>query len=269
MISLETPTDKINKNKLNINKRSNTYNSLIKELKIDTKDIVNKTQKNQEQTLISEKNIQPKEHPLEFYALGKVNNYRINNISFPLYKSQGFRNSSNDMIKRNIFSIKSSCYDELRRKKEYSTIKNKILEEDNYLNPLKIYNSFHKYDVQNNCINKETYNLAKEKFYSRDRFSNIKKGFLLSTKDFKEQKIKLINKSCKSIELKEKRPKLSFENNNNLDKNKNEKICKTLNNYFFKDPNDNSKEKLKSKEWKFDRNYKKFIKHKNWWNSDM
>ena len=40
------------------------------------------------------------------------------------------------------------------------------------------------------------------------------------------------------------------------------------NRYIFKDPNDYTKEELKNKEWRFDRNYKMFIKHKNWWNSD-
>ena len=37
------------------------------------------------------------------------------------------------------------------------------------------------------------------------------------------------------------------------------------NRYIFKDPNDYTKKELKSKEWRFDRNFTKFIKHRNWW----
>ena len=40
------------------------------------------------------------------------------------------------------------------------------------------------------------------------------------------------------------------------------------NKYIFKDPNDYTRKELISKNWRFDRNLKQFIKHKNWWKPD-
>ena len=51
------------------------------------------------------------------------------------------------------------------------------------------------------------------------------------------------------------------DDNNEINNNKDNK-------YYFKDPTDYTKEELKSKNWRFDRNYKMFIKHKNWWKCD-
>ena len=259
----------------NINYKTDSFNSIKKELQLNNKEIKNETKPIKANINIKDLNISKnindtKEHPLLFYALGKVNKEKINNDNFPLYTSQGFRSSSNNLIKRNLFSINSSCFDELKKKKEYSTIKKQKLGENDYIKNFRLYNSFHKFDVYNNCLNQETFNLAKKKFYSRDRFSNIKKGLLITKKEFNEQKNRLINKGSKSIDFKEKRIELSFNKNKNLEKNEN--LYQTINTetninnkYFFKDPNDYTKEELKSKEWRFDRNYKKFIKHKNWW----
>ena len=285
---LESSKDEINNNNNkvfipNIHYKTNSFNALKKDLKINNNYIVNNTQPNQEKEKLEKFRSQKKinlsednnhndsiEHPLVFYALGKIKNPKINNSNIKLYTSQGFRSSANDVFERNLFSINSSCYDDLRKKKGYSTIKQQILEENDYLNPLKIYKSFHKYDVRNNCINQETYNLAKKKFYSRDRHSNIKKGLFITKKEFLEQKKNLLNKKeSKSIDFKEKE-KSPVEDNNVDYKNKTINTDTNINNakFIFKDPNDYTKEKLKSKEWKFDRNYKIFIKHKNWWKSD-
>ena len=179
-------------------------------------------------------------------------------------------------MKRNLFSIHTSLYDELRKKKDYSTINNQIIEDNDYLNPIKIYKSFHKYNVPNNCINGETYNLAKKKMYSKDIISNIRKGLFITKKDFIEQKQKALNqKISKSIDLKEKRQDLQLKHSiDNTKIEKNEYLNKTINTerinnkFIFKDPNDHTKEELKSKDYKFDRNNKMFIKHKNWWKPD-
>ena len=282
---LESSKDESNNNNNNkvyipnIHYKTNSFNSIKKDLKLNSNDIINNTQPNQEKVkLCSQKKINLSEdnnnndsieHPLVFYALGKVKNPKVNANNIKLYTSQGFRSSSNDMFERNMFSINSSCYDELRKKKGYSTIKQQILEENDYLNPLKIYKSFHKYDVSNNCVNQETYNLAKKKFYSRDRHSNIKKGLYITKKEFNEQKNILLNKKdFKSIDLKEKGKRPEEDSADYKNKTINTDININNNKYIFKDPNDYTKENLKSKEWKFDRNYKIFIKHKNWWKSN-
>ena len=280
---LESSKDEINNNNKvfipNIHYKTNSFNSLRKDLKLNCNSINNNSQPIQEkekygsqkQINLSEdnNNNDSMEHPLVFYTLGKIKAPKINSSNIKLYTSQGFRSSSNDMFERNLFSINSSYYDELRKKKEYSTIKQQILEENDYLNPLKIYKSFHKYDVHNNCINQETYNLAKKKLYSRDRLSNIKKGLFITKKEFNEQKKNLLNKKeSKSIDFKEKEKRSSEDNVNYKNKVINTDINVNNNKYIFKDPNDYTKENLNSRNLKFDRNYKIFIKHKNWWKID-
>ena len=253
----------------NLQYKSNSFKSLKKDLIINN-NINNANNTNYTQTnpnskktkmnLSLENNDSELEHPLVFYALGKVKNKSINN-NIGLFTSQGFRSSSNDMIYRNMFSLNSSCFDDIKKNKEYSTIKKQILEENDYLNPIKIYKSFHKYDVHNNCINQETFNLTKKKYYSRDRISNIKTGLYLTKTQFNEQKKNLLqnNTKYKTINTDVNTNNASSSNNNKSDNG---------NTYYFKDPNDYSKEELKSKQWRFDRNYKVFIKHKNWWNKD-
>ena len=280
---LESSKDEINNNNKvfipNIHYKTNSFNSLRKDLKLNCNSINNNSQPIQEkekygsqkQINLSEdnNNNDSMEHPLVFYTLGKIKAPKINSSNIKLYTSQGFRSSSNDMFERNLFSINSSYYDELRKKKEYSTIKQQILEENDYLNPLKIYKSFHKYDVHNNCINQETYNLAKKKLYSRDRLSNIKKGLFITKKEFNEQKKNLLNKKeSKSIDFKEKEKRSSEDNVNYKNKAISTDINVNNNKYIFKDPNDYTKENLNSRNLKFDRNYKIFIKHKNWWKID-
>ena len=229
---------------------------------------------------LTENNSTPREHPLVFYALGKVSGVKEKNLGIPLYTSQGFRSNSNDLLKRNMHSIHTSYYDELKKKKEYGLINNQIIDENNYLQPIKVFKSFHKYDVKDSCINQETYNITKKKLFSRDRYSNIKKGLNITKKQFIEEKNKFLKeKVSRSIEVKDnKNNKLldSFDNNYNnttLDNNKNQ-LYKTINTdincskSIFKDPNDYTIEELKSNDWRFDRNFTKFIKHKNWWKSD-
>jgi hypothetical protein len=252
----------------NLQYKSNSFKSLKKDLIINN-NINNSNDTNYTQTnpnskktkmnLSLENNDSESEHPLVFYALGKVKNKSINN-NIGLFTSQGFRSSSNDMIYRNMFSMNSSNFDDIKKNKEYSTIKKQILEENDYLNPIKIYKSFHKYDVHNNCINQETFNLAKKKYYSRDRISNIKTGLYLTKSQFNEQKKNLLQNNTKYKTIK------TDINTNNTSSNNNKSDLS--NTYYFKDPNDYSKEELKSKQWRFDRNYKIFIKHKNWWNKD-
>ena len=265
----------------NIENKTNSFNGLKINLNHNNNSANNQTQQNQEKTFynkinLTEENNKSKDHPLLFYALGKLNKNIIDNNTIPLYTSQGFRSSSNDVIKRNLLSIHTSYFDELKKKKDNTIINNQIKEENDYLNPIKIYKSIHKYNIHNNCINQETYNLAKKKMYSKDILSNIKRGLLITKKDFIEQKNKALNeKHSKFIDLKEKSYDLKLKHSfDNTKTDKNEYLNKTINTerinnkFFFKDPIDHTKEELKGKEWRFDRNNKIFMKHKNWWKPD-
>ena len=117
----------------NIQNKTNSFNALKENLnQNNNNNTINLTQPNQEKTFynknryLTEENNKSKDHPLVYYALGKLNNYKIENNTIPLYTSQGFRSSSNDMMKRNLFSIHTSFYDELRKKKDKSTINKQI-----------------------------------------------------------------------------------------------------------------------------------------------
>ena len=125
---------------------------------------------------LTENNSTPREHPLVFYALGKVSGVKEKNLGIPLYTSQGFRSNSNDLLKRNMHSIHTSYYDELKKKKEYGLINNQIIDENNYLQPIKVFKSFHKYDVKDSCINQETYNITKKNCFLEIDIQILKKG---------------------------------------------------------------------------------------------
>ena len=147
----------------------------------------------------------------------------------------------------------------MKKKKEYGLINNQIIDENNYLQPIKVFKSFHKYDVKDSCINQETYNITKKKLFSRDRYSNIKKGLNITKKQFIEEKNKFLKeKVSRSIEVKDNKNQLYKTINTDINCSKS----------IFKDPNDYTIEELKSNDWRFDRNFTKFIKHKNWWKSD-
>ena len=227
---------------------------------------------------------------LDFYALGKVHNYqKINNFLPP---SNGFRSTSNNLLKRNYFSINNRYFDDLKNKnvKKQATIFEQNVEENNYLAPLNIFNSTQKYDLPSNVINQETYNIAKEKLFAKDNFSTIRKGRRLSKNDFIYQKQNLMGKSnnklltpnYKSINLDKikdlKRYKSSINlNENDREKNNNNKIinekienkklthsCSTKC-FSPKNPNDISKEVLKTSIVLFNKNHSKIVRDRNWW----
>ena len=294
MISGDIPLSRTTKNIMDKNKeensipnikyRTNSFN-LFKNKFIQNEEDAN----NQMKLTYEEKNLYPnktlsnenndsKDHPLLYYALAKVNNSMKNKIKdFPLYSYHGGNNIPNNLLKRNLFSINTRYFDELKKKKEYSEIKNKFIENENENDnsqKIKVNKSYNRKYIPEYC-NKEIYNLAKKKLYARDIISNIKKGLNITMKEFNEQKNKLLNeKTSKSIDIENKNEKnLKYSlDENNLDKP--EQFYKTINTetnnhrYFFKDPNDYTKEELRDKKYRFDRNNKIFFKFRNWWKID-
>lgn len=274
----------------NIKYKTNSFNLFKNKFNQNIDDTNNQMQSSykeknyyQNRTLSTENN-ESKDHPLLYYALAKVSDSMKNkNIKdFPVYAYHGGDNTPNNLLKRNLFSINTRYFDDLKKKKEYTEIKNKFKEKekenenDNYQR-IKVYTSYNRKYIPEYC-NKEIYNLAKKKLYARDISSNIKKGFNISMKEFNEQKNQLLKQASKSIEIKEnkndKNLKYSLDNNNNNNIEMNEKFYKTINTevnndrYFFKDPTDYTKEELKDKKYRFDRNNKIFFKFRNWWKID-
>ena len=254
------------KNAINLQKNKFRVNSL-NALKTDLEPLTNNNFNNEVNKTLpnSIRFFQRREHPLVFYSLGKMGNSKIENNILPLHTSQGFRSSSNDMKNRNLLSINSTFYENPKMKKEFATINKQIIDDNNYLNPLKIFRSFHKYNVSKNCENQETFNMAKKKIYTKEIISNIKNGIYLTKKEFYDEKNKLLKPKNISIDLK---INSSNDNKDNINLYRTINTDGNINKSYFKDPNDYTKEKLKKKEWRFDRNYKMFIKHKNWWKKE-
>lgn len=231
-------------------------------------------------------------HSIDFYALGKVPPYQKNTNFIP--PNNGFRSTSNNLIKRNYFSINNRYFDDLKNiyPKKQATIYEQNIEENNYLTPLSVFNTVQRYDLPNNVVNQETYNIAKEKLYAKDIFSTIRKGKPLSRNDFFAQKKNLMednknklfytpsNKSLNndnnntkelkrynsSVNIKEYERDLKNEMIINKEKNEQKLIHSSSTKAFIpKNPKDITKEILTNRNLLFDKNHSQIVRDRNWW----
>ena len=231
-------------------------------------------------------------HSIDFYALGKVPPYQKNTNFIP--PNNGFRSTSNNLIKRNYFSINNRYFDDLKNiyPKKQATIYEQNIEENNYLTPLSVFNTVQRYDLPNNVVNQETYNIAKEKLYAKDIFSTIRKGKPLSRNDFFAQKKNLMednknklfytptNKSLNndnnntkelkrynsSVNIKEYERDLKNEMIINKEKNEKKLIHSSSTKAFIpKNPKDITKEILTNRNLLFDKNHSQIVRDRNWW----
>ena len=231
-------------------------------------------------------------HSIDFYALGKVPPYQKNTNFIP--PNNGFRSTSNNLIKRNYFSINNRYFDDLKNiyPKKQATIYEQNIEENNYLTPLSVFNTVQRYDLPNNVVNQETYNIAKEKLYAKDIFSTIRKGKPLSRNDFFAQKKNLMEDNKNKLLYTPSNKSLNNDNNNTkelkrynssvnikeyerdlknemiLNKEKNEKklIHSSSTKAFIpKNPKDITKEILTNRNLLFDKNHSQIVRDRNWW----
>ena len=231
-------------------------------------------------------------HSIDFYALGKVPPYQKNTNFIP--PNNGFRSTSNNLIKRNYFSINNRYFDDLKNiyPKKQATIYEQNIEENNYLTPLSVFNKVQRYDLPNNVVNQETYNIAKEKLYAKDIFSTIRKGKRLSRNDFFAQKKNLMEDNKNKLLYTPSNKSLNNDNNNTkelkrynssvnikeyerdlknemiLNKEKNEKklIHSSSTKAFIpKNPKDITKEILTNRNLLFDKNHSQIVRDRNWW----
>lgn len=217
-------------------------------------------------------------HPLDFYALGKVDNPPIYS---PFLCNRGIKSSSNNIIQRNSLSLNVSRIDFGIKTKETEKISNKNITDNNYMNPIKIFKTFEEYNIPKYATNYETYNIKKEKLFSKDiPISKVSKGKNISMNDFINQKNKLIsergNNSFDNVFYKTNGfPQLK---DINIDKVFNVKKTTCLIKPFTKsssesklvynDPIDHTKTHLKSNIFYFNKNSNQMLKNKNWWKGD-
>ena len=227
-------------------------------------------------------------HPLDFYTLGIVHDSSHYPPNF--CSNRAFQSSSNDLITRNIFSLNSPKYENLKKDKNYSKLSQQNINENNYLKPLEVYSTFKKYSLNSNASNRETYNIAREKIFAKSNISLIKKGLNLTYNNFinnkkrliKEYSERKINKAIKD-KINDKimqrtktqinytlnnhiKNNLGLDNSNDNINNINKKYEKSIN---YTNPNDYTKKILKGNTLYFDKNNKQFIRYKkNWWIPD-
>ena len=233
---------------------------------------------------------------LDFYALGKVNNFPeiINKKA-----NNSFRSGSNNLLIRNYLSVNSPAFDDIKKKipKKLMTIFHQNLEENNYLEPYNPFNFQHKYDIPNNSTNQEMYNMAKKKLYIKGFPSSVKQGKQINKIDFSTEKKKLININSKNISpstdttnsirekfynkiklyenplnIKEKEREEKENNCDNMIQEKfgNKKLLHSLSSNLFKpiNPFNLEQEELKANNIHVERNYNKILRSRNWWKAE-
>ena len=208
---------------------------------------------------IKDKYIISKEHhPLEFYALGKINNnmyngsstfYNSSSLSSPRLRAN---NSSHDLFDRNLLSVNNSFFDNLKQVKNTASLTQLNRNENDYLNPLLIYKirkENNKESQKRNNINSlEWLNLIKNKLFAVDINSKIKNGTNVSRNYFYELKNKK-NISSKNILDNNNNHNHSYENDNKNNssyqfENRNNSLNNCAEGYDYKYNTNRSMEKI-------------------------
>lgn len=197
-------------------------------------------------------------HKLEFYALGKVSpKTKYSNLEW----NKGIKSTSNDIIYRNAMSINTKKFNGLNIHKNLSNLSEQNISQNNYLDPVKIYKTYEKYNLPKYATNAEVYKLKKEKYFAKDIHSKIAQGRPLSRKEYIKQKENLI-----------KNDKLNMTNinfrKNIIDKKEEKKglnkSCSASTGLLYKDPNDYTKQLLKNNYLYFDKNNNQMVKQRKW-----
>lgn len=126
--------------------------------------------------------------PLDFYALGKCRN-PPSRTQTNFGTNNAFRSTSNDLLHRNIFSINNQKFDSLKEDhKKLATIRDQNIPENSYMNPLNCFKTQQRFNLPTDMTNKETYNIAKEKLFSIDKYSTLTNGRHISKEEFNKSK---------------------------------------------------------------------------------
>ena len=248
---------------------------------------------NQNEKSMNKCNSQPH---IDFYALGKIDNYpQISNIK----PNNSFRDGGNNLLIRNYLSVNNNLFQNISEKniKKIKTIFHHNFDENNYLEPYKSFKIEHKSDIPDFARNQEMYNIIKKKLYAKQHISNIISGKELSKQEFLNEKNKLINikylnsSSANNIsnKIREKffdKVKIYEDPINIKEKNREEEekscdrmleekfIKKTLIHspssrlFHPKNPFNIHHEQLKSNNIHVERNHNKILRSRNWWKAE-
>ena len=277
--------------KMNIEPKLNKSENFVENQKINLSPI--KDEKNQIKSKEKLNNNYYSPSRLDFYALGKVDNYPKNIIK---KTNNSFRSGSNYLLIRNYLSVNNPNFDEMKKKipKKLMAIFHQNLEENNYLEPYSPFNIQHKYDIQNYSTNQEMFNMAKKKLHIKGFSSSVKHGKQINKIDFSTEKKKLINNNSKIISpstnitntirekfynkikfyenplnIKEKVREEKEKDCDNIIQEKfgNKKLLHSLSSNLFKpiNPFNLKQEVLKANNIHVERNHNKILRSRNWW----
>ena len=196
-------------------------------------------------------------HPLDFYTMGKVD--KQNTYSTAYNWNRGFQSTSNNILTRNELSINSRQFFNTNIHKNITTIQNQNITENNYMEPIKVYKTFEKYNLPKYAINCETYNIMKEKIFTKDTENTITKGKNVTKNEFLTQKESLLKPINKNNNIENKN------NRKNIDISK-KSITKSVSSpgLVYKDPTDYTKQILPPNNLYFDKNNNQMLKNRKW-----
>lgn len=199
-------------------------------------------------------------HPLEFYALGKVRSQKKYSI---LEWNKGIKSTANDIIERNYLSINAKKFNDMNNNKKLSNLKEQNINENNYMDPVKMYKTLEKYNIPKCATNPGIYKLMREKYFARDIHSTIAQGKQISKNEFIQQKEKIMKKGNLNLD--------NIDSNKDKEKDNNKKENKAINKsksaktgLIYRDPNDYSKKLLKGNYLYFDKNNEQMVKNRKW-----
>jgi len=195
-------------------------------------------------------------HPLEFYALGKVQSQKkYSNLEW----NRGIKSTSNDIITRNYLSINAKKFNDMNNNKKLSNLKEQAITENNYMDPVKMYKTLEKYNLPQYATNIGMYKLMKEKYFARDIHSSIAQGRQITKNEFVKQKEKIMNKDNLNLDNVDSNKDKNLKENKAINKSKSAKTG-----LIYRDPNDYSKKLLKGNYLYFDKNNEQMIKNRKW-----
>ena len=171
--------------------------------------------------------MKPERPKLDFYALGKLE--QLPDIKSTCAFNKGIMDKGNTLMERNSLSLNSANLEQVRNNyRGLKTLQNSQIETNNYLSPLQTYTSSEKSNIRSDMINRETFNIARARYFVKDRESTLQNGFNITKEEFVKAKQELFGV---------------------------ENISKSLN-YIPTAPNDNSSEGFKDNVLVFDKNSK-------------
>lgn len=123
---------------------------------------------------------------IDFYAYGKCDKKPEPHL---FTTNRGLSDRSNTLLERNALSLNSGNLENIRNNyRTLHTVNQANAGNNNYLQPLQLFNKQEKYGVDNTMTNMRTYLNTKEKYFAKDIEKPIHTGFNVAKEEFMKRK---------------------------------------------------------------------------------